>query len=83
VSRVHTPILLVRSDLKGRGLGRALMNKLVRYCRDRGTGELFGDVLTDNASMFALAEELGFRRNSVHDGSIRVVLDLHGSGGTN
>jgi acetyltransferase len=26
----------VRSDLKGQGLGSLLMNKLIRYCRERG-----------------------------------------------
>jgi acetyltransferase len=70
--------VLVRSDLKGRGLGAALMKKLIRYCRGRRTGELFGDVLADNVRMLTLAEELGFRRESIHDGCVRVVLDLHG-----
>jgi acetyltransferase len=68
--------VLVRSDLKGRGLGGALLRKLVRYCRGRGTGELYGDVLADNVRMLALADELGFRRTSTQDGCVRVVLDL-------
>jgi acetyltransferase len=73
--------VLVRSDLKGRGLGGALLSKLIRYCRDRGTGELYGDVLADNERMLALADELGFRRESTHDGCVRVVLDLRGDFG--
>jgi acetyltransferase len=72
--------ILVRSDLKGRGIGTALLSKLVRYCRERETGELFGDVLLDNARMLGLAQELGFRRESAHDGCIRIVLDLRSSG---
>src|SRR5262249_22168902 len=40
--------VLVRSDLKGRGLGRALLEKLIRYCASRGTRELIGDVLAGN-----------------------------------
>ena len=30
--------ILVRSDLKGEGLGSLLMRKMIRYCRERGTG---------------------------------------------
>ena len=52
--------ILVRTDLKGKGLGRALMKKIVRYCRDRGTGRLVGEVLAGNRNMLALANELGF-----------------------
>ena len=50
--------ILVRSDLKGRGLGALLMRKLIRYCRERGIGELVGDVLASNARMLALARDL-------------------------
>jgi acetyltransferase len=52
--------LLVRSDLKGGGLGRALLEKLIRYCRTRGTRELTGDVLAGNVRMLRLATALGF-----------------------
>ncbi len=53
--------ILVRSDLKGKGLGRLLMEKIVRYCRDRDIGQLVGDVLTVNHGMLALARDLGFQ----------------------
>jgi acetyltransferase len=52
--------ILVRSDVKGRGLGMILMKKIVRYCRERGIGELTGDVMVANQRMIALARELGF-----------------------
>ncbi len=52
--------ILVRSDLKGRGLGALLMNKIIRYCAARGTGVLTGAVLHGNERMLALARELGF-----------------------
>ena len=52
--------ILVRSDLKGRGLGALLMHKIIDYCAARGTGVLTGSVLRGNERMLALARELGF-----------------------
>ena len=52
--------IVVRSDLKGLGLGSILMDKIIRYSRDRCTGELCGEVLDENRAMQALARKLGF-----------------------
>ncbi len=52
--------VMVRSDLKGRGLGTALMKKMIAYCRDRGIREMVGQVLADNQAMLRLARQLGF-----------------------
>jgi acetyltransferase len=52
--------VLVRSDLKGRGLGRALMRRLIDYARRSGLDELFGLVLPDNARMLSICRDLGF-----------------------
>ena len=69
--------VIVRSDLKGQGLGRLLMDKIVRYCRARGLRELNGDVLARNTAMLALARSLGFSRAlAVEEGSVRVRLSL-------
>jgi acetyltransferase len=69
--------VLVRSDLKHQGLGRMLMNKLIRYARERGTGELRGSVLADNVAMLELCRSLGFRSCAdVASGTQTVVLDL-------
>jgi acetyltransferase len=72
--------IVVRSDHKGLGLGRALLEKLIRYCRGRGTGELVGQVLPANRAMRALAQETGFReRYDADEGVVEVRLDLqHG-----
>ena len=51
--------LLVRSDLKGHGLGRLLMNRLIGYARERGIGELWGDILAENSVMLSLCNEAG------------------------
>lgn len=58
--------VIVRSDLKGRGLGRILLAKLIRYCRDRGTGEIEGRVTANNPRMLNLARDLGFQIESDH-----------------
>jgi acetyltransferase len=50
----------VRSDLKGKGLGRLLMEKLIAYCRARGTGEITGEALPQNAPVIGLVKKLGF-----------------------
>jgi acetyltransferase len=50
----------VRSDLKGKGLGIMLMNKLIAYCRARGTREIVGEALPQNAPVIGLVKKLGF-----------------------
>jgi acetyltransferase len=52
--------IIVRSDLKGAGLGRHLMRKLIAFLRGRGTARLVGTVLASNLRMLALARDLGF-----------------------
>jgi acetyltransferase len=84
VARAHTDpenhtaefAVLVRSDLKGKGLGSTLLGKLIRYCRARGTKRIVGEVLSDNTRMLHLAEEQGFRIESPMEGCIHVALEL-------
>ena len=52
--------VLIRSDLKGQGIGRTLMTKIMNYCRDRQTAVMFGHVLAENFDMLDLARHLGF-----------------------
>jgi len=52
--------IIIRSDLKGQGLGWILMDKLVRYLRSNGTQRIVGTVLKENQGMLALGERLGF-----------------------
>jgi acetyltransferase len=53
--------VMVRSDLKGQGLGYQLMTEILNYARARGIKRVFGDVLRENRTMLLMAEELGFR----------------------
>ena len=52
--------LLVRSDMNGRGLGRALLSILIEYARAEGLERLEGMVLGANRGMRALITSLGF-----------------------
>jgi len=52
--------VMVRSDLKRCGLGTALMQKMIRYCKSRGTQEIVGEVLAENQAMLNLTRKLGF-----------------------
>ena len=52
--------VMVDDRMKGEGLGVALMQKMIDYCRARGTMEMIGNVLPDNRPMLQLAEHLGF-----------------------
>lgn len=52
--------IVVRSDLKGSGLGSLLMDRLLAYLRAQGTPKLVGFVLRENRAMLALAESMGF-----------------------
>ncbi len=53
--------IALRSDLKGIGLGRRLMVRILDYARSRGVGEVFGEVLRENRNMIDLCRGLGFR----------------------
>ena len=53
--------ILVRSDLKGLGIGWRLMRHLIAYARAEGIEEVSGVVLSENATMLAMVRELGFK----------------------
>lgn len=53
--------ILIRSDCKRLGLGRILMDKIIRYCRSRGTRRIIGQALFMNNAMAGLAERVGFQ----------------------
>jgi acetyltransferase len=52
--------ILLRSDLKGRGLGWALMQLIIEYARSEGLKMISGDVLQDNTIMLEMCRSLGF-----------------------
>ena len=70
--------VLVRSDLKGRGLGRLLMDEIVDWLRAHGTQRLVGWVLAQNEAMRKLATDCGLEvdPHGTEAGVVRYVLDL-------
>jgi acetyltransferase len=56
--------ILLRSDLKGRGLGWALMQMIIEYAKSEGLKAISGDVLADNTVMLAMCRSLGFEVKS-------------------
>jgi acetyltransferase len=73
--------ILVRSRLKGHGLGWLLMQHVIDYAKEKGLRRVYGDVLAENASMLQMTAELGFHEEDIGSGFRRVVLDLQRSRG--
>ncbi|HTH60714.1 MAG TPA: GNAT family N-acetyltransferase [Paraburkholderia sp.] len=68
----------VLSTLKGRGLGRLLMERIIAYARSRGTHWLLGEALRENTGMIALARTSGFSVTPTEDPGVvgfRLALD--------
>jgi acetyltransferase len=53
--------VIVRSDHKRRGIGRALLVRAIEWAAAREVGELIGLVLAENTAMLGLAAAMGFR----------------------
>ncbi|KAA0682945.1 bifunctional acetate--CoA ligase family protein/GNAT family N-acetyltransferase [Roseomonas genomospecies 6] len=72
--------VMVRSDMKGQGLGYQLMNKILDYARSRGIKEVYGEVLRENTNMLGMCRALGFIRKENLDepGVVEVRIELGG-----
>jgi acetyltransferase len=69
--------ILVRSDLKGQRLGWKMMDKMIQYCRTRGTKRIVGQVLRDNRRMLDLVRSLGFEAHKLPEEDVmQVTLEL-------
>ncbi|MDB5880723.1 MAG: family N-acetyltransferase [Ramlibacter sp.] len=66
----------VASAWQGKGLGRFLLAKMLRYLRERGTGEVAGQCLLENGGMAELARHAGFEVAPGAD-SVAMRLVLH------
>lgn len=70
--------LIVDPSLTGKGVGRALLKRLLDESRRRGLRELWGLVLTENTAMLDLAAYLGAGREAIpgESDTVRVRFDL-------
>ncbi|MCB8836562.1 bifunctional acetate--CoA ligase family protein/GNAT family N-acetyltransferase [Aurantimonas sp. VKM B-3413] len=75
--------VLVRSDMKGHGLGYALMNEILAYGRNRGLARIYGEVLRENATMLRMARELGFHLDGAEAGADTARVTVEFGGGQN
>ncbi|MGC9423403.1 bifunctional acetate--CoA ligase family protein/GNAT family N-acetyltransferase [Vibrio sp.] len=69
--------ILIRSDLKGKGLGTVLMKKIIDYCKGKKTLQLSGMTMPSNRGMLTLAQKMGFSID-IHfeDGEANMILPL-------
>ena len=71
--------IIVRSDLKGQGLGTLLFDRLIEHARHRGIQRLVGLVLRENTRMLALSRAMGFEADPAEpadSGQRRMVRNL-------
>ncbi len=78
--------IMVRTDLKGRGIGFRLMREMLREAARSGFRSVHGDVMLGNGAMLLLAGDLGFRRVGLEGGVVRIVaapgVEVLAEGGT-
>jgi acetyltransferase len=70
--------ILLRSDLKGQGLGWKLMKYMIEFARQAGIKSVEGQVMKENAPMLTLNQALGFQimDDPQEPGVKKVLLDL-------
>jgi acetyltransferase len=70
--------ILLRSDLKGRGLGWALMQLIIEYAKSEGLKRITGQVLQENSTMLKMCRELGFavKSDAAEPALCEVTLEL-------
>ena len=66
--------ILLRSDLKGKGLGWALMQLIIEYAKSQGLCRIDGQILQENSVMLKMCRELGFKVKT--DAEDRGVCDV-------
>jgi len=68
--------IVVADALQGRGLGRALMHKLILSAKRRGFRRLIGSILGINASMLKFVRSLGFALRADPEDSEQLIAEL-------
>jgi len=68
--------LLVHDDFQRKGLAYKLLQLIIEHSREKGLGELDGQILNENGKMLGLARRLGFSKKWEHAGTQVVSLRL-------
>jgi acetyltransferase len=67
--------LLISDRFQRRGLGAALLERLIGIARDEGIGRIVGSILPENLGMRRVCEKLGFRMShDPEDGVVKAEL---------
>ena len=74
--------VIVRSPLKGNGLGWLLMQRMIEYAKGQELKQVQGHVLAENKTMLHMCEQLGFRiaNDPTEPGVKAVTLPLDQTG---
>ena len=69
--------LLISDRFQKRGLGTALLERLIGIAHDEGIGRIVGSILPENTEMQKICERLGFKMtHNIKESVIRAVTDL-------
>lgn len=62
--------------MAGLGHGLQLTRRIIECAKNRGLGEIYGDVLRDNTTMLKMCDFIGFERSAIPDDPsiVRVTL---------
>ena len=63
--RAYVDILVVAREAEGKGVGRALMDRVERWARDRAFREVVLDVIAGNQGAIAFYERQGYRPDHI------------------
>ncbi len=69
--------IIVRSDIKGSGLGKILLNKAITYCHSKKVERLTAITMIDNHPMVKLAKHFGFKtKRDFEEGIVTMSLNI-------
>lgn len=74
--------VMVRSDVKGHGLGYCLMQEMLGWARDLGLRRVIGYVMSENQGMLHMSRDLGATSHRMRDDqmTLEVTFDLDAPG---
>ena len=68
--------IMVERATQGTGLASALMDRMIRYARQRGVSAIVAEVMDGNRAMLGLGEKYNFDRTHSEEGVISLRLDI-------
>lgn len=69
--------VVVGDPWQGLGLGKILMDSIVKVAEDKDLESLWGEIKRDSFPMLHICEKLGFHIDETHPGSVKMTLNLN------